>query len=501
MNRSPSSILVLVAVAVSGIQGCDHARAPTDVAAGQALTSNTITSEKSGRHIVLFAAERVPSDFGFRVASLGGSIEASLDQVGVAVLTGLTEGAAAELAGYAGIQGVEPDPITKMMGEAAPASDLVLEPVASDAIALADATASPATATFYPRQWNLRAVFADQAWAAGHFGSPGVLVAILDTGIDYLHPDLEGLVDLTRSTSMVPEDVTVHYPGQLPFSDLHNHGTFVASIVASNARTVAGVNRYVTLLAVKIADSANASSAGRMLSGIIYAADQGADVINISNGVQRDKTESPGTVAAFERAANYVFRKGSLLVSLPFNDRADLDHNGNLVRFPCEAANAICVAATGPTGQPQGAGPDGPWDNVDARAPYSAFGRSAVDLAAPGGTGMPTSPLFTKVWLPCTTTPTRTTARPECRASATYNPSACRADINRCAVAQSVGTSFATPHVAGLAALLVAQLGHGNPALIRARILQSADDLGEPGTDPYYGKGRINIARALGVAE
>src|SRR5438067_10638652 len=55
------------------------------------------------------------------------------------------------------------------------------------------------------------------------------------------------------------------------------------------------------------------------------------------------------------------------------------------------------------------------------------------------------------------------------------------------------------PHVAGLAALLVAQLGHGNPALIRARILQSADDLGDPGVDPYYGKGRINVARALGL--
>jgi len=67
------------------------------------------------------------------------------------------------------------------------------------------------------------------------------------------------------------------------------------------------------------------------------------------------------------------------------------------------------------------------------------------------------------------------------------------------AIAQPVGTSFAAPHVAGLAALLVAQLGHGNPALIRARILQSVDDLGEPGVDPYYGKGRVNVARALGL--
>src|SRR5439155_891156 len=164
-----------------------------------------------------------------------------------------------------------------------------------------------------------------------------------------------------------------HYPGRLPFSDLHGHGTFVTSIVASNANVVAGINRYVTLLAVKINDSTRASSASRFLSGIVYAADQGADVINISDGRQFNKKNSPGTIAAFERAVNYAFRKGALLVTVPFND------------------------------------------------------------------------------------------------------------------------------VAGLAALLVAQLGHGNPGLIRARILESADDLGEPGTDPYYGKGRINIARALGV--
>jgi subtilisin family serine protease len=86
--------------------------------------------------------------------------------------------------------------------------------------------------------------------------------------------------------------------------------------------------------------------------------------------------------------------------------------------------------------------------------------------------------------LPCTTTPTATSAG-DCRAG---QP-----------VQRGVGTSWAAPHVAGLAALLVAQLGHGNPALIRARILQSADDLGEPGHDPHYGQGRINIARALGL--
>ena len=62
-----------------------------------------------------------------------------------------------------------------------------------------------------------------------------------------------------------------------------------------------------------------------------------------------------------------------------------------------------------------------------------------------------------------------------------------------------VGTSQATPHVTGLAALLVAELGRGHPAQIKAAIEQSAVDLGPAGTDPYYGKGRIDVAKALGL--
>ncbi len=326
-------------------------------------------------------------------------------------------------------------------------------------------------------------MYADQVWAAGYLGSRDVLVAMLDTGIDYLHPDLVGLVDLQRSKSFAPEEdpvVAERYPGRLPFSDLFWHGTANASIVGSNATVLAGVNRYVTLLAVKVWNRFNQGAFSRLLSAIVYAADQGADVINVSGTYTFDKSKNPGIVAAAERAVNYAFRKGALLVSVAGNDAADLDHNGDTVRLPCEAANAICASATGPT---SAAGLNGPWVDVDAFATYSGYGRSAIGVAAPGGAGNVGQ--FRRVWVPCTTTPTESTTAPECRAHGL--------------IAQPRGTSFAAPHISGLAALLVAQLGHGNPALIRARILQSADDLGDRGVDPYYGKGRINVARALGV--
>jgi len=477
MYRKQSSFPALAIVAALALGACQE-RAPTE-ASSRLLAASAVSLESSGRYTVVFSAERVPVDFGERVTALGGSIESALDSIGVAAVTGLSEAGAAELATGADIRAVEPDPMTRPRDDGEANDGLPAEAVSEAAVA-ADATASPTTAQFYARQWNLRAVFAPEAWAAGFLGSRDVVVAILDTGIDYTNPDLAGLVDLDRSISFVPEDVTRHYPGRLPFSDLFWHGTAVASAVATNAIVLAGVNRYVTLLAVKVADSTNTHTVGRLISGIVYAADQGADVINLSRGSQRDKSQSPGFVAAWERAVNYAFRKGALVVSVAFNDDADLDHNGNIVRMPCEAANAICVSATGPTGA---AGVNGPWENVDARAPYSAFGRSAVSVAAPGGAGEVGQ--FRRFWVLCTTTPSVTTAAPACRAHQ--------------AIAQGAGTSFAAPTVAGLAALLVAQLGHGNPARIRARILQAADDLGEPGVDPYYGKGRINVARALGT--
>ena len=479
MNRSRSSSFALAALAALALQACQDQRELTEPARRGVLSARVMPADPAGRHLVVFTAERVPADFGARVSNVGGAVEASLDRIGVAAVTGLSEAAAVELAGSADVRAVEPDVATAPPNEDVGADGATADEAVSEPLAPADATASPTAAQFYARQWNLRAVSAPEGWAAGHLGSRDVVVAILDTGIDYANPDLAGLVDLARSISLVPEDVTTHYPGRLPFSDLFWHGTAVASVVASNASVLAGVNRYVTLLAVKIADSTGLrTTASRLLSGIVYATDQGADVINVSNGIEFDKSAHPGMVAAFERAVNYAFRKGALLVSVPFNDSADLDHNGDLVRLPCEAANAICAAATGPTGA---AGVNGPWVNVDAAAPYSAFGRSAVSVAAPGGAGEVGQ--FRRMWVLCTTTPTQTTGAPACRA--------------RQAIAQPVGTSFAAPHVAGLAALLVAKLGHGNPALIRARILQSADDLGDPGVDPYYGKGRINIARAL----
>ena len=472
----PFTTAVLLTFAACSDGGASVEPAPTRM-----LAASVAPNEHTGRHIVLFTAERVPADFGERVERLGGTVQQSLDSIGVGVVSDLSPAAAAILAADADIRAVEPDVTFQLAGEALPGDDV------------ADITAEtlPTAATLYLRQWNMRAIGADKAWDAGLLGSPDVLVVILDTGIDYSHPELQGLVDLSRSKSFVPEEDSVVqrlYPGRNPVTDLFWHGTAMAATVASNAKLLAGVTQHVTLLAVKVADRFAVTRMSAGLAGILYAADQGADVMNVSGGVNFDKSENPGLIAAYLRALNYAWRKGVLVVGVAGNDTLDRDHDRDRVGLPCEAPHAICASATGPT---VAHSINGPWDDVDATALYTSYGRSVVSVAAPGGQRFTN----TRVWVPCLTTPSPA------------SPAACRVasmcpkpSLGTC-LNQGIGTSFSASHTTGLAALLVQQLGHGNPAQIRERILQSADDLGEPGTDPYYGKGRINIARALGLIQ
>ncbi len=481
MSRRSWNQLGLVATAALALASCEDQPIPT-TPGSRAITARLTSLDQPARYIVVFAPEAVPGDISARIARLGGSVDASLDEIGVATVTGLTGASAAQLSAESDIQDVEPDVVMSAGDDPGTTSGPPTDSTAGATLAFADATALPTSAQFYARQWNMRAVFADRAWATGHLGSRDVTVAIMDTGIDYTLPDFAGLVDVGRSKSFTPEEDAViaqRYPGRLPISDLRDHGTAAASVIGSRGTILASVNQDVTLIAVKIFDRFDEGSVAQFLAGLVYAVNQGADVINMSLRFSFHKKTERGIVSAFNRAAKYAFRHGAVLVASAGNDTSSLDHNGDLVALPCEAPHVICAAATAPTAA---ASVNGPWENVDAPASYTSFGRSAIDVAAPGGDGLPAE--GRRVWLRCTTTPTEVSA-PPCRRGAL--------------ITQGFGTSWAAPHVAGLAALLVAELGHGNPALIRERILRSADDLGAPGKDPYYGKGRINVARALGA--
>jgi subtilisin family serine protease len=337
-------------------------------------------------------------------------------------------------------------------------------------------TDDPTTALLFGLQWNLRAIFAHVAWAVGKLGSGDVTVAILDTGLDYQNPDLSGRVDLSRSISFIPSDdalVDQLFPGTNHVTDLNLHGTNVGSIVATNAWGFAGVTSKTTLIGVKICSWEGSCPTSAVLAGIIYAADNGADVINMSLGGTFAKSMFPGFVSLINRVTNSARSQGSLIVVSAGNEAEDLDHNGNSFKAYCDAPSVVCVSATAPTyaGFPV-------FENVDTPTGYTNFGRSAISVAAPGGDVVPGGDGW--VYSICSTT--------------SLEIPICQTGLFVVGVA---GTSQAAPHASGVAALIVAEIGSGRAAQVKARLQQTADDLGQPGTDPYFGKGRVNAFAAV----
>ncbi|HET7457658.1 MAG TPA: S8 family serine peptidase [Gemmatimonadaceae bacterium] len=442
----------------------------------------------AGRYVVTFqSSDSLPTAFAADVAALGGSVESTVPGAGIASVSGLSDAAAATLAqrNYVTAVGRDftvlalPEGSTVQSDEASLAETID----AATPEAVAESQSAPNKAVVFARQWNLRAIGADAAWAQTRLGSPNVTVAIVDGGIDYLHPDLQGRVDLSRSVSLVPSDdsiVRVRFPSRHPVTDLYFHGTAVASIVSSNATYFAGVTSRVTLMGVKVIGVDGQTPVSRVLAGIVYAADHGADVANVSLGDHYMRDSVRGAISAINRAMNYAHRKGMTVIVAAGNDGIDADHNGNEFIESCNAPNVICVSATGPTAAANAN--VGPWTNVDAPAPYSNYGRSMIDVAAPGGgLGGAGAAAGTLIPLPCSTS------------SIVYT--SCQRSVG---ILRANGTSLAAPHVSALAALLVETLGR-NPSAIRDALLTRSDDLGESGTDPYYGKGRINVPRAIGL--
>src|SRR5688500_15811106 len=183
MRRGAAPLLSLV---LSTLAACSHDTvAPAAPAVSPTLAVNALTPASSGRHLVLMRGNDIPADFAERVHALGASVEFAHDGSGFAVINGLTSETAAALRAQNDVATVEADVIVG----AGTTGLRSVDPAVTGA-----GTADPTAATQYARQWNLQTIRAERAWASGRVGSPAVRVAILDSGIDYLHPELAGLV-------------------------------------------------------------------------------------------------------------------------------------------------------------------------------------------------------------------------------------------------------------------------------------------------------------------
>jgi len=466
-------------------------------------------ADQVGDYIVLTNGKGIPAGFAEKIASLGGGVTYANDKAGFAAVSGLTAAAAAEVGAIGGVADVQADAVVGL--------DEPIATAEADASNLGnpsiDSQLHPQTAILAGWQWNMRLIGMDTVWKAQKLGDAGVTVAILDTGIDYDDLDVNGLVDLSRSTSFMstfvkatdtstvrPADDTVSkkfFPTRSVISDYNGHGTNVAQQVSSKAVAFGGVSSKTTLIGVKVLGSNGVGSFGQILSGVLWAADHGADVANMSLGGAFSKAGNGRLIGAINKVFNYAKQQGMLIVVSAGNSGADLQHNGNVESSFCDSPHVICVSAVGPT----------KWTgNGDAPAYYTNFGRSAVTIAAPGGNGVPTAdgkdlvpsdgwpwaapPKFTDiaswVWSLCSKTRVGGWT-----AANVPKLTACAAG-NR--LSGFIGTSQASPHVAGLAALLVAEMGHGQPQEIKHAIEKSADPI-----NPLLGRGRISVRNAFGL--
>lgn len=318
---------------------------------------------------------------------------------------------------------------------------------------------------FLPYQWNLRQIDADDAWTRSAQGA-GVVVAVLDTGVDPFHIDLDGKIDGASTSMLSPGSSPCGSFDETTIYDLAFHGTFVSALVSSNGLGMASVAPDATLMGVKVLSCDGTGSFGDIIAGIVYAADHGADVITMSFGVYFPKNAIGGgpLVAVMNRAANYANQRGVLVVASAGNEGVDLDRDRNFTHLPSMAANVVSVGATAPVGQA----------DFDALASYTNHGVSGVTVMAPGGDLVAGGVLEDLVLSACSSF--------VCGAPNVYGFGG--------------GTSFAAPHAAGTAAVIIGD-NWGSPSQTEHCLIKGADDLGKKGTDNLYSKGRINVLGAL----
>ncbi|MGC9400147.1 MAG: S8 family serine peptidase [Anaerolineae bacterium] len=304
----------------------------------------------------------------------------------------------------------------------------------------------------YNRQWAHKEIMhSPQGWDITT-GSADIIIAVLDSGIDAAHPDLAD--KLVPGYDFVDNDSNPH--------DLNGHGTHVAGIAAAatnNGIGIAGTSWGARIMPIRVLDAEGSGYDSDIIEGLNWAANHGADIINLSLG-------GPGYNQSAQDAVNNVHAQGILIVAAMGNCREQEEPycpEANPTLYPAAYDNVMAVAATGPD---------------DVYASYSQYGPHC-DIAAPGGdiltswsqgiySTMPTYDVYL---------------------TTNYGYYKNYDYLN--------GTSQATPHVAGLAALIWSLDPTLTPDQVQSLMEENAVDRGTAGWDEDYGHGRIDLGATL----
>jgi serine protease len=289
----------------------------------------------------------------------------------------------------------------------------------------------------YSKQWNLRSINIESAW--DNSKGNGATVAVIDTGISAV-PDLE-------KTKFVPGYDFVNDRAEA--TDDNGHGTHVAGTIAQSTNNnfgVAGIAYEANLMPLKVLSAEGGGTVTDIAEAIRFAADNGADVINMSLG-------GGGDADVMREAIVYAHQKGVVIVAAAGNA------NENSASYPARYSDVIAVSAL---------------DSAGGRAPYSNFG-AGVDISAPGGSTINGDPAGGIL---------QNTIDPETGASV---------------FAALQGTSMASPHVAGVAAL-VKSVGVEDPNQV-AEVLKKSARVMQDDQLNQFGAGQLDADAAVKLAQ
>ncbi len=464
------------------------------LAAGLAITAATpvAAAGPESTYMVLAPKGATTKAAAARVASAGGTVVATYDQIGVLIARSTSASFTSKVAG----KGVESVASTDGLGTTL-IDDEAIEAVDESTL---EATGDPTAEPLWGYQWDMEQIDVPAAHAITT-GDPSVVVGVLDSGIDATHPDLATQVRKDLSASCLGGVVDTSEAAWSPTTSAH--GTHVAGTIAAaiNGVGIAGVAPGAKVASVKVVNDDGYIYPEAAVCAYLWAADHGMPITNNSYFIDpwefncvNDPRQRP-VWQAVQRALSYSQSKGTLTVASAGNSNVDLQHKfidsgspnddsypvedrtitGACRDLPAEAPGVVTVSAVGPT---------------EAKSYYSSYGQGVVDVTAPGGD-----------------TRFRTAG-----ASSTITDAILSTVPGGWSWSQ--GTSMAGPHAAGVAALALSAHPGMKPGQLASFLERTATRLecpdgvyeprpGYPATctggarNSFYGAGNVNALNAV----